>query len=118
VAEPTGTGPRDKETANGAMLPAADLAYRVEDSVAATTCHDCGAELGKPSDRMRHKCPIALARAARLGREVVSPSRLHALCRGDHELYIHAMCEAGYIVEKATGKPENPCRSCGWSPDA
>ena len=88
-------------------------------SVSGVMCHDCGAELRKPSDLMRHKCPIALARAIRLGNdENVAPSRLFALCRGNGALYNHAMREAGYIVQKATGEPENPCSICGWSPDA
>lgn len=62
---------------------------------------------------------IAAARATRLGdQKPVSPSRLYALCRGDGALYNHALREAGYIVEKATGRPEDPCSTCGWSASA
>lgn len=88
-------------------------------SICAVRCHDCGAELRKPSDLMRHRCPIALARQARLSDEpltVAPPNRLFALCRGDGTLYNHAMREAGHIVLKATGEPEDPCETCGWSP--
>jgi hypothetical protein len=86
-------------------------------AIHSTLCQDCGAELRKPSDLMRHECPIGLAREVRLGkREPLSPSHLHALCRGDGNLFNHAMREAGMIVMKATGKPEDPCSTCGWSP--
>lgn len=87
-------------------------------SVCAVLCHDCGAEVDKPSDLMRHECPIGLARSVRLGHAQLSPSRLFALCRGDGVLYNHAMREAGAIVLKTTGQPEDPCATCGWSPNA
>lgn len=87
-------------------------------AVHAVLCQDCGAELGRPSALMRHKCPIALARQARLAGDPMSlsPSYLYSLCRDDGALYNHAMREAGMIVLKATGEPEDPCSICGWSP--
>lgn len=61
---------------------------------------------------------LQLARRARLAGDpmLAKPHRLHELARGDGDLYGHAMEESGAIVEKATGRPFDPCRVCAWSP--
>jgi hypothetical protein len=70
---------------------------------------------------MTETVPLALrlARRARLSSSPThdcSPIKLHKASNGDRELYRHAMIEAGYIIQRATGLPYNPCPSCGWSP--
>lgn len=42
------------------------------------------------------------------------PNRLHVAAQGDHELYRHAMIEAGLIVDDRHEKFD-PCPVCGWS---
>lgn len=88
-------------------------------SVGHISCQYCGQGWRRPLDAATHECPILIARHARCsdnGLEIAPPSLLYRLSRGDGALYNHALREAGHIIKQATGEPEDPCSTCGWSP--
>lgn len=57
---------------------------------------------------------LRVAREHRKAGTTPWPSELWAQAGGDKELYVHAMHEAGCIVQKATGQPLIICPVCGF----